>query len=116
MADEKTEQTDNKHLMGTSFINNNSKEHETISSHKDSSYSWIVCFAAFLSTFMTTGFSYTIGIYFVVFRDVFKQSSSAASWVSSLNYGTICLTGILSCDIIHISPLIKDTKTNAFDW
>ncbi len=68
-------------------------EEPTIPPHKDTTYSWVVCFAAFTSTFMTVGFSHAIGIYFVVFRNIFEQTAGVTSWVSSLNYGVLCMSG-----------------------
>ncbi len=64
-----------------------------IPSHKDTPYSWVVCLAAFTSSFMTVGFSHAIGIYFVVFRDIFEETAGVTSWVSSLNYGVLCMSG-----------------------
>ena len=77
-------------------------------SHKDSKYSWVVCAAVFLAIFMTMGFSYAIGIYFVVFQDIFEKSSATTSWISSFNHGTTCMTGIL-----YIQQNSSDLGTNA---
>ncbi len=62
-------------------------------SGKDSKYSWFICITWFLCRFMTTGFTYTLGSYYVEFLDVFEENSATTSWVSSLNYGTLSLTG-----------------------
>ena len=69
------------------------KSSRNIVSNKDNAYSWLICFTACLSTFLTTGFTHAIGVYFVVFRDTFETNSATASWVSSLNYGGVCFTG-----------------------
>ncbi len=63
------------------------------SHYKDSWHSWLVCAVSFLVSFMTVGFSFAIGIYFVAFLDIFKQTSATTSWVSSLNYGILCNIG-----------------------
>ena len=61
--------------------------------YKDSKYSWLVCLVSFISSFMTVGYTYAIGIYFVLFRDVFETSAGTTAWVSALNYGTLSFTG-----------------------
>ena len=62
-------------------------------SYKDSGYSWLVCTAAFTSTFLTVGFSHAIGIYFVAFLEVFEETAGVTSWISSLNFGITCMAG-----------------------
>ena len=63
------------------------------SSHYDSGYAWVVCAAIFVAHGLTLGFSYTIGVYYVVFRDVFGHSAGVTAWVSSLNFGTATFIG-----------------------
>ena len=76
-------------------IPTNLKRALSTSNHKDTRYAWVVCVAAFLTYFMTTGFSYSIGIYFVILWDVFQEDSSTTSWVSSLNFGVLCMIGMI---------------------
>ena len=74
----------------------NKTEADVAALHMDTKYSWLVCGVAFLGNFMTLGFSYGIGIYFAEFRDIFEESAGTTSWVSSFNYGILCMTGIMS--------------------
>ena len=67
--------------------------HSQSGSHYDSAYSWLVCAAIFFCNMVTLGFSYSIGVYYVVFLDVFGHSSGVTAWVSSLNYGTAMFIG-----------------------
>ncbi len=71
-------------------------------SYKDSGYSWLVCAAAFTSTFLTVGFSHAIGIYFVAFLEVFEETAGVTSWISSLNFGITCMTGKKNILFIYI--------------
>ena len=75
---------------------NNAEERQsvTVTHYKDSGHSWLVCAVSFVTSFMTIGFSFAIGIYFVAFLDIFNQTSATTSWVSSLNYGILCNSGI----------------------
>ena len=59
----------------------------------DSLWSWIVCAATFFSHIVAIGFSYAISVYYVEFLAVFNESSGTTSWLSSLNYGMLCLIG-----------------------
>ncbi len=61
--------------------------------HYDSTYSWIVCAAAFTAQMIVVGFSYTIGVYYTVFKDIFGHSALVTSWIASLNFGTATLIG-----------------------
>ncbi len=70
-------------------------------SHKDSYYSWIVCMACSVAYFLQLGFTYSIGIYYAVFLEVFGHSAATTSWISSLNYGMFYITG---------TAVIKDTS------
>ncbi len=70
-------------------------------SHKDSHYSWIVCMACSVAYFLQLGFTYSIGIYYAVFLEVFGHSAATTSWISSLNYGMFYITG---------TAVIKDTR------
>ena len=59
----------------------------------DSPWSWVVCAATFFSHIVAVGFSYAISVYYVEFLAVFNESSGTTSWLSSLNYGMLCLIG-----------------------
>ncbi len=42
---------------------------------------------------LTSGFSYVIGVYYVEFLEVFNETRATTAWISSLNYGTLCIIG-----------------------
>ena len=42
---------------------------------------------------MSIGFNFSIGVYFVTFLDVFKETSGTTAWISSLNLGILCSSG-----------------------
>ncbi len=64
-----------------------------IPAYKDSAYSWLILGVAFLASFMTNGFTYAIGIYFVEFRDIFGSGAGITSLVSSLSFSVSCFAG-----------------------
>ncbi len=66
---------------------------DNLTTHYDTAYSWIVCAAAFTAQMIVVGFSYTIGVYYTVFKDVFGHSAGVTSWIASLNFGTATLIG-----------------------
>ena len=59
----------------------------------DGRYSWVVCAVAFSAHLLTSGFSFSIGVYYVEFLNVFNQSKGTTAWVASLNFGILCLVG-----------------------
>ena len=67
----------------------------------DTGWSWVVCGAAFVTHTLTIGFSYGIGVYYVEFLTVFKESKGTTAWISSLNYGFLCGLGELVCVTIR---------------
>ena len=74
-------------------VKNVDKKEVPEKSNKDSTYSWIVMAVAFVSNFMSIGFSYAIGVYFAEFRYIFGSNAGTTSLVSALNFGMICLSG-----------------------
>ena len=60
---------------------------------KDGMYAWVICGVAFIGHTLSAGFSYTMGTYYVVFKEVFNHSAGVTSWVSSLNLGVAFLIG-----------------------
>ena len=54
----------------------------------------------FIAHFLTCGVSYSFGVYYVTFRDVFNESNSVTSWIASLNTGTLCAIGMYRPNII----------------
>ncbi len=56
-------------------------------SGKDTKHSWIVCAAVFICNMMSFGFAFTIGVYYIKFRDTFECSAGVTSLVASLLYG-----------------------------
>ncbi len=74
--------------------------------HYDSAYSWAVCAAIFICNALTLGFSYSIGVYYVVFLDVFGHSSGITAWMSSLNFGSA----------MFIGKSVQPTTDNGSKW
>ncbi len=68
-----------------------------IPAYKDSAYSLLVLPVAFLASFMTDGFIFAIGLYFVEFRDIFGSSAGLTSLVSSLSFSVECFSGDSTC-------------------
>ncbi|XP_064619207.1 monocarboxylate transporter 13-like isoform X2 [Lineus longissimus] len=66
-------------------------------------YSWAVMVATFIGQVMIYGISWTVGVYFVIFLDVFQQGKGATSWVGSINTACTYLAGPIS------SVLMKKT-------
>ncbi len=60
---------------------------------KDGMYAWVICGVAFIGHTLSAGFSYTMGTYYVIFKEVFNHSAGVTSWVSSLNLGVAFLIG-----------------------
>ena len=54
---------------------------------------WLLIPTAFLIHFITSGVSYSIGLYYVTFLEVFGETAALTSWVGSLNYAALCATG-----------------------
>ena len=61
----------------------------------DSTWSWVVCAVMLFSHVVAIGFSSAISVYYAEFLSVFNESSGTTSWLSSLNYGMIGLSGRL---------------------
>ena len=59
----------------------------------DHGWSWIICGAAFIVHALTSGFSFSIGVYYAEFLYVFIESKATTAWISSLNLGTFCGVG-----------------------
>ncbi len=87
-----TERKQSKEMSGSEISENEAQTftlHSQSGSHYDSAYSWLVCAAMFFCNMVTLGFSYSIGVYYVVFLDVFGHSSGVTAWV----YGTAMFIG-----------------------
>ena len=76
-----------------------------IPAYKDSVYSWLILGVAFLASFMTDGFSYAIGIYFVEFRDIFGSSAGITSLVSSLSFSVTCFAGNIFWPLVQLNKI-----------
>ena len=61
---------------------------------KDTGWAWVIAGACCVGNFLTLGFSYSSGIYYVIFLDAFDEAPSTVSWISSVNLGTLCIIGI----------------------
>ncbi|ELT96150.1 hypothetical protein CAPTEDRAFT_179028 [Capitella teleta] len=56
-------------------------------------YSVALVLAAFLLNALSCGISYTFGLYYIEFLEVFKEGSVVTSWIGSINYAVQCGTG-----------------------
>ena len=54
----------------------------------------ILTVATYIAHFLSSGVSYSIGMYLVTFLEVFEESYAVTSWIGSLNTGTLCATGM----------------------
>lgn len=59
----------------------------------DTGWAWVVCAATFVTEILTCGFSVSVGVYYVEFLSVFKESKGTTALVSALNYGMLCGMG-----------------------
>ncbi len=50
----------------------------------DKGYAWIICAATSINNFLTLSLPFSIGIYYVTFKEIYQQSSGTTSWLSSL--------------------------------
>ncbi|KAH9512760.1 hypothetical protein Btru_038127 [Bulinus truncatus] len=51
---------------------------------KDSGWRWVVVIAAFLTQFIVCGITYSLGVFHVVFKDIFYESHFDISWIGSV--------------------------------
>ncbi len=63
---------------------------------KDTKHSWVVCGAIFICHMMSFGFAFTIGVYYIKFRDAFGCSAGVTSLVASFLYGMSQVISMLS--------------------
>ena len=59
----------------------------------DSTWSWIICLVTFVNHALASGFSFSIGVYYVEFLSVFKENKGITAMVSSFNMGMLLGTG-----------------------
>ncbi|XP_064619208.1 monocarboxylate transporter 14-like [Lineus longissimus] len=59
-------------------------------------YSWIVMVAALLSHLLMFGICWTVGVYYVIFLEVFQQGKGPTSWIGSINSACLCFIGPLA--------------------
>ena len=79
--------------FSTEELDKNSSISNTNTNGKDGMYAWVICGVAFIGHTLSAGFSYTMGTYYVIFKEVFNHSAGVTSWVSSLNLGVAFLIG-----------------------
>jgi hypothetical protein len=58
----------------------------------DGEWKWAVVFASFFVQFIICGISYSIGIFHVVFLDIFEHDHFDTSWVGSILLYVTALT------------------------
>ena len=56
-------------------------------------YNLVIAFCCFMCYFIFCGIAFTSGIYFVFFKEEFGTGSGVTSWISSVQFGMIFLTG-----------------------
>ena len=70
----------------------------------------------FIAHFLTCGVSYSIGVYYVTFLDVFNESNGVTSWIASLNTGTLCASGMyrpnIICSVVTLLAIILFTNVS----
>ncbi|KAK3594903.1 hypothetical protein CHS0354_020560 [Potamilus streckersoni] len=64
-------------------------------SGEESGGSWLVVVAAFFVQFIICGISYSLGIFHIVFQDVYAHNHFDTSWIGSIQLYTTALTSIL---------------------
>jgi hypothetical protein len=59
----------------------------------EDAYSWFVMVAALLSHVLMFGICWTVGVYYVIFLEVFQTGKGPTSWIGSINVACLCFTG-----------------------
>ena len=59
----------------------------------DSGWAWIICAVSFSVHMLIAGFSYSIGVYYVEFLDVFNETKGTTAMISALNMSFLCGMG-----------------------
>ena len=78
---------------------------------------WIVVIAAFFVQFIICGISYSIGVFQIVFQDVFSIDYFDTSWAGSIQLYTTALTSKVTrgCNILHLSLILRKPVFGVFD-
>lgn len=63
---------------------------------------WLVVIAAFFTQFIICGVTYSLGIFHVVFKDVFYESHFDTSWIGSILLYITALSSMFIFMFIHI--------------
>ncbi|ELT97233.1 hypothetical protein CAPTEDRAFT_227106 [Capitella teleta] len=63
---------------------------------EDTAYALLLVIAVSVAHMWTSGVAYCIGLYYVVFLEVFQHSSGVTAWVGSLNAAVVCGFGPVS--------------------
>ena len=56
-------------------------------------YSVVLVCSAFTLNALSCGLSYTFGLYYITFLEVFQEGSTITSWIGSINFAVECGTG-----------------------
>ena len=59
----------------------------------DGAYSWLVVISCLLANMMQSGICQTSGVFYPMFLEAFQESHGFTALITSINYGTLCLTG-----------------------
>ena len=77
-------------------------------SNPDEGWSWIVCAVVFINHALSSGFSFSIGVYYVEFLVVFNENEATTSLISSIHLGL--LTGIGKSDFLRYNIYIVGSR------
>ena len=59
----------------------------------DGGWGWFIVLASFLLQALTIGITYTFGVMFIKFMDVFESDEGTTSWIGSIQPCLLYLTG-----------------------
>ncbi|XP_014668395.1 PREDICTED: monocarboxylate transporter 14-like [Priapulus caudatus] len=59
----------------------------------DRGWAWVVVGSSFIAQSLMIGLTWSVGVFFVIFLEEFKQSSSSTAWISSINTAACMATG-----------------------
>ena len=53
---------------------------------QDGCYAWLVCFASFLHHTIQGGIIFSVGIFYIIFRDALDSSDSAVALIPAIHF------------------------------
>ena len=85
----------------------------------DSCWSWVICVVALVNHALSSGFSLSIGVYYVEFLSVFNENKGTTALISSINVGVLMATGKRCWFIVFFIKNISAvtiTKPSEFEY